>query len=114
MGDRAGEGRAYGSLGNVCQSLGDFSQAIEHHARDLAIAKEVGDRAGEGRTGASGMFASRWGTLIQRSKHTACVWMRGTKPGFPRAKVQLRCSCAPGNPELAVAVRLFNVLLNRG
>ena len=41
-------GRAYGHLGNTYQSQGDFSKAIDHHAQHLAIAKEVGDRAGEG------------------------------------------------------------------
>jgi hypothetical protein len=40
---------AYGNLGIAYQSQGDFSKAIAHHAQDLAIAKEVGDRAGEGR-----------------------------------------------------------------
>jgi tetratricopeptide (TPR) repeat protein len=30
------------------QSLGSFSQALEHHKEHLAISKEVGDRAGEG------------------------------------------------------------------
>ena len=29
--------------------LFDYSKAIEYHTQDLAIAKEVGDRAGEGR-----------------------------------------------------------------
>ena len=29
-------------------SLGDFQRAIEYHEKDLSIAKEVGDRAGEG------------------------------------------------------------------
>ena len=48
MGDRAGEDRAYGNLGNAYWSLGDFSQAIEHLTQHLAIAKDVGDRAGEG------------------------------------------------------------------
>ena len=48
-GDRAGEGRAYGNLGNACQCLGDFKQALEYHNQHLSIAKEVGDRAGEGR-----------------------------------------------------------------
>jgi len=33
----------------VYQSQGDFSKAIELHGQDLAIAKEVGYRAGEGR-----------------------------------------------------------------
>ena len=36
-------------LGNAYYSLGDFSKAIDHHGLDLAIAKEVGDRAGEGK-----------------------------------------------------------------
>ncbi|XP_068696759.1 tetratricopeptide repeat protein 28-like [Montipora foliosa] len=46
----AGEGRAYGNLGNAYCSLGNFKQAIEYHNQHLSIAKEVGDRAGEGRT----------------------------------------------------------------
>ena len=48
VGDRVGEGAAYGNLGNAYQSQGDFSQAIEYHAQCLAIAQEVGDRVGEG------------------------------------------------------------------
>ena len=49
LGDRAGEGSAYGNLGNAYQSLGDFKQAVKYHNQDLSIAKELGDRAGEGR-----------------------------------------------------------------
>ncbi|XP_074635275.1 uncharacterized protein LOC141893773 [Acropora palmata] len=49
IGDRAGEGRAYGNLGNAYQSLGDYQKAIEYHEKDLKIAKQIGDRAGEGR-----------------------------------------------------------------
>ena len=49
VGDRAGEGRAYCGLGNACQGLGNFKQALEYHNQDLSIAKEVGDRAEEGR-----------------------------------------------------------------
>ncbi|XP_078380266.1 uncharacterized protein LOC144663227 [Oculina patagonica] len=48
VGDTAGEGRAYGNLGNVYDSLGDFKKAIEYHERHLKIAKEVGDTAGKG------------------------------------------------------------------
>ena len=36
------------NLGKAYDSLGDFNKAIEYHTLDLAIAKEVGDRAGEG------------------------------------------------------------------
>ena len=32
----------------ACGLHGDFSKTIENHAQDLASAKEVGDRAGEG------------------------------------------------------------------
>lgn len=49
MNHRAGEGRAYGSLGNVYQFLGDFHKAIEYHRKHLSIAKEVRNRAEEGR-----------------------------------------------------------------
>ena len=48
MGDRAGEGTAYGNLGGAYFSLGKFQEAIEYCNKDLSIAKEVGDRAGEG------------------------------------------------------------------
>ena len=49
MGDKAGEGRTYGNLGNAYGSLGDFQKAIEYHERNLKISKEVGDKAGDGR-----------------------------------------------------------------
>ena len=42
-------GAILSALGNAHQSLGNFSQAIAYHTQDLAIAREVGDRAGEGR-----------------------------------------------------------------
>jgi len=38
----------YSILGNTYHSLGDFKKAIEYHTEHLAIAKEVGNRAGEG------------------------------------------------------------------
>ena len=50
IGDRAGEGGAFGSLGIVYQSLGDYQKAIKYFEKDLKIAKELGRRAGEGRT----------------------------------------------------------------
>ena len=49
VGDRAGEGTAYGNLGVAYCSLGDFQKAIDYHQRNLKISKEVEDRAGEGR-----------------------------------------------------------------
>ncbi|XP_078380663.1 tetratricopeptide repeat protein 28-like isoform X2 [Oculina patagonica] len=48
VGDTAGEGHAYGNLGNAYLSLGDFRKAIECHEYLLKITKEVEDRAGEG------------------------------------------------------------------
>ena len=48
VGDQAGEGGAYGNLGNAYLSLGDFRKAIEYHEKHLKIAIRIGDRAGEG------------------------------------------------------------------
>ena len=48
IGDRAGEGNAYGSLGIAYRSLGDSQKAIDYNEKHLKIAKEIGDRAGEG------------------------------------------------------------------
>ena len=45
IGDKAGEGGAYGNLGNAYRSLGDFKQAIKYHNQRLSIAKEIGDKA---------------------------------------------------------------------
>ena len=45
-----GGGRAYRNFGNAYRSLGDLLKAIEYHAQDLAIAKEVGNRAKVGQT----------------------------------------------------------------
>ena len=49
MGNRAGEGKAYGNLGNAYLSFGKLQEAIEYYNQHLSIAKEVGNRAGEGR-----------------------------------------------------------------
>ena len=35
-------------LATLINRLGDFKKAIEYHEHHLKIAKEVGDRAGEG------------------------------------------------------------------
>ena len=48
IGDRAGEGRAYGNLGIACKSLGDTEKAIEYQEKQFKIAKEVGDLGMEG------------------------------------------------------------------
>ncbi|XP_044171785.1 tetratricopeptide repeat protein 28-like, partial [Acropora millepora] len=48
IGDRGGEGGAYGNLGNAYQSLGDYRKAIKYHQKHLKIAIEIGDRDGEG------------------------------------------------------------------
>ena len=50
MGDRAGEGEAYGNLSNPYESLVDYQQAFGYHIKHLKIAKEIGDRAIEGPT----------------------------------------------------------------
>ena len=49
VGDRAGEGTAYGNLGSAHNRLGNFQEAIEYHNKCLSIVKEVGNRANEGK-----------------------------------------------------------------
>ena len=49
IGNRDGEGGAYGNLGNVYQSLGGYRKAIEYHEQDLKNAIEIGNRDSEGR-----------------------------------------------------------------
>ncbi|MFE4106135.1 tetratricopeptide repeat protein [Almyronema epifaneia] len=46
---RAGEGRAYGYMGNAYLALGQYFQAIELYEQDLAIAREIADRTSESR-----------------------------------------------------------------
>ena len=41
---------AYGNLGNAYLSLGDLRKAFEYYEKHLKIAKEIGDRAREGRS----------------------------------------------------------------
>ena len=94
----------YCILGNAYQNLGNFSKALEHHKECLTMAKEVGDRAGEGRaygdlgnayfsqgdyakaieyhmqhlaiakTGTSATRMSRLGTSPNRSSTTRSTW----------------------------------------
>ena len=61
IGDRAGEGGAYGNLGNAYHSLGNYQKAIECHEKLLKIAKEIRDRAGEG--GAYGSLGIAYDSL---------------------------------------------------
>ena len=46
--DRAGQGKAYGNLGNAYLSLGEYRKAIGLYEKHLAIALEVEDRAVQG------------------------------------------------------------------
>ncbi len=48
-GGPGGGGHGVGNLGNANDWLGDFNKAIEYHTQHLSIAKEVGDRVGEGK-----------------------------------------------------------------
>jgi len=48
IGDRLGEGNAYGTLGIAYHSLGEYDKAIEFNEKHLKIALEIGDRRGEG------------------------------------------------------------------
>ena len=61
IGDRNGQGRAYGNVGNAYQSMGDYRKAIEYQEKRLKIATEIGDQEGEG--GAYGSLGSTYESL---------------------------------------------------
>ena len=48
LGDKAGEGRAYGYLGRTYEHIGDYHKAMVYNDRCLCIAQELGNKAGEG------------------------------------------------------------------
>ena len=47
IGDREGEATAYGNLGTVFHSLGQYDKAIDYLQKALIIRTEIGDRKGE-------------------------------------------------------------------
>ena len=47
FGNRAGEGRSLGNVGNSFYSLSEHNKAIEFFTKSLNIFRELGDRAGE-------------------------------------------------------------------
>lgn len=49
MGDKLGEAKASGNLGNTLKVMGKFAEAIQCCKRHLDISRELGDRLSEGR-----------------------------------------------------------------
>lgn len=46
-GDRTGEAKAYGNLGNVLKAIGRFDEAVASFHRQLALAREVEDKVSD-------------------------------------------------------------------
>jgi len=85
---------AYGNLGNAYQSQGGFDKAIEYHGKHLAIAKEVGDRAEEGRAyrGLGNAYQSQGDSAKAIAYHAQCLAMAkevGDRLGEGRAYANL-------------------------
>ena len=83
-----------GNLGNAFKSLGQFQEAIEYHEKRLAIAKEVGNRAGEGRAYSGlGSAYNRLGQFQEaieyHKKDLAIAKEVGTRAGEGRAYCNL-------------------------
>ena len=66
IGDRQGESKALGNLGNAYRSLSKYGEAIECHQQALAIFREIGDRRGEG--GALGNLGNAYDSLDNYGK----------------------------------------------
>ena len=75
VGDKHGEGNAYGNLGNAYDSLGNLKKAIGYHNLHLKIAKEVGDKHGQ--SGAYGNLGNAYFRLGDFKKaieyHNLCL-----------------------------------------
>ncbi len=63
-----------GNLGNAYYSLGQVQEAIEYYEQHLAIAREVGDRAGEG--AALGNLGNAY-TELNQIPQALAVWREG-------------------------------------
>ncbi|MBC7882521.1 MAG: tetratricopeptide repeat protein, partial [Anaerolineae bacterium] len=48
IGDKKGEGNAYGNLGVAYKNLGEYQKAIEYHNKALQIDIQIGSKLGEG------------------------------------------------------------------
>lgn len=49
MGDKLGEAKSSGNLGNTLKVMGKFNEAVACCKRQLEISRELGNRLGEGR-----------------------------------------------------------------
>jgi len=88
----------YCTLGNAFDCLGDCSKAIEYHGQRLEIAKEVGDRAGEG--GAYGNLGNAYKSAGKLAMAIECHVLDlsiakevGDRPGQGRAYANLGIVC---------------------
>ena len=78
LGDKEGEGIAYGNLGDVYFSLGEFQEAITYHEKSLDIAREAKNCAEEGKACyAIGCCFESLGSLDEAER-----WLRLSKETF--------------------------------
>lgn len=70
-GDRRGEGKALGNLGNAYSDLGEARTALSYYEQALAIAQEVGDRRGQ--SSALGNLGNTY--LALEEAHTAIDYL---------------------------------------
>ena len=90
-----GRRRCLGNLGIAYADLGDASKAIEYHEQALAIAREIGDRRGEGaRSGQPGHSLRRPGRCPQG--HRVLRAGAGHRPRDRGPKGRRRCAGQPG------------------
>ena len=75
MGDRLGEAKASGNLGNTLKVMGKFDEAVICCRRHLEICQEHRDRVGEGRAlyNLGNVYHAKVRTSISFSSHSECV-----------------------------------------
>ena len=70
-GDRIGEAKASGNVGNVLKMLENYDQAVQFCSRHLEIAREINDKVGESRAlyNLGNIFHTKAKNFSQTSNH---------------------------------------------
>ncbi len=95
LGDPALIGAALNSLGNVCETLGRYTEAIEHLGAAQAIRRQIGDRTGEAKTTSCLAIAhGRLGRYREADEHCRRALLIARETGDPANELTVLANVA--------------------